>query len=65
MYIKKMDIEHKKVDIGTKKVDIEHKKVDIGSVDFTKRIVLLQVDIIGPVTGHGKGKYKFKHKHKV
>ena len=47
MYIKKMDI-------GTK-------KVDIGSVDFTKRTVLLQVDIIGPVTGHGKGKYKFKN----
>ena len=23
---------------------------------------LLQVDIIEPVTGHGKGKYKFKHK---
>lgn len=54
MYIKKMDI-------GNKKVDIEHKKVDIGSVDFTKRTVLLQVDIIGPVTGHGKGKYKFKN----
>ena len=54
MYIKKMDI-------GTKKVDIEHKKVDIGSVDFTKRTVLLQVDIIGPVIGHGKGKYKFKN----
>lgn len=52
----------KKVDIGIKKVDIEHKKVDIGSVDFTKRTVLLQVDIIEPVTGHGKGKYKFKHK---
>ena len=48
MYIKEMDI-------GTK-------KMDIGSVDFTKRTVLLQVDIIGPVTGHGKGKYKFKHK---
>lgn len=62
MYIKKMDIEHKKMDIEHKKVDIEHKKVDIGSVDFTKRIVLLQVDIIEPVTGHGKGKYKFKHK---
>ena len=55
MYVKKMDI-------GTKKVDIEHKKVDIGSVDFTKRIVLLQVDIVGSVTVHGKGKYKFKHK---
>lgn len=47
MYIKKMDI-------GTK-------KVDIGSVDFTKRTVLLQVDIIGSVTVHGKGKYKFKN----
>ena len=48
MYIKKMDI-------GTK-------KVDIGSVDFTKRTVLLQVDFFVSVTGHGKGKYKFKHK---
>lgn len=43
-------------------MDIGTKKVDIGSVDFTKRTVLLQVDIIEPVTGHGKGKYKFKHK---
>lgn len=45
MYIKKVDIEHKKVDIGIKKVDIETKKVDIGAekVDMVKVNIRLRM----------------------
>lgn len=57
----KVDIGDTKVDIENGKVDIQDKKVDIDSVlsekgsDFS-----VKVDIIEPVSGHGKGKYKFK-----
>ena len=45
MYIKKVDIEHKIVDIGIKKVDIETKKVDIGAekVDIVKVNISLSI----------------------
>lgn len=45
MYIKKVDIKHKKVDIGIKKVDIETKKVDIGAekVDMVKVNISLSI----------------------